>query len=131
MSNNNYNNCSIVPFPWYVQASIPLHYITITALQNFTKPKSGFSVKPFQISNAKWMPALINKIWYYKMHQKSSQVVSEQILTLYFRCPSFLANHLFNVAPKLQSCSKCQVMFFKSCPEPVWGLGAQQLVFKD
>ena len=28
------------------------------------------------------------------MLQKPSQVVSEQILTLYFRCPSFSSNHL-------------------------------------
>ena len=41
MSNNesnNYNNCSIVPFPWFVQVSIQF------TLQNSTKPKSAFSV---------------------------------------------------------------------------------------
>ena len=120
MSNNNYINCSIVPFPCCDQCS-SVHSFT---LQNFTKPKSAFSVKPFQIPNAKWTPVLINKIWYYKMHQKSSQVNSEQILTLYFKHPSFSANHLF------QCCSKCQVMFFKSCPGPQWGLGDQQLYLK-
>ena len=50
-----------------------IHSIT---LQNSTKLKSAFSVKPFQIPNAKWTPVLINKIWYYKMHQESSQVNS-------------------------------------------------------
>ena len=62
------------------------------------------------------------------MHQKSSQVVSEQILTLYFRRPSFLANHLFNVAPKLLQMSSdvLQVLSW-ACLR----LGAQQLVFKD
>ena len=70
---NNYNNCSIVPFPCYIQASIHLYYRTP---QN---SKLAFSVKLSQIPNAKWTPVLINKIWYYKMHQESSQVVSEQI----------------------------------------------------
>ena len=36
-----------------------------------------FLSQPFQIPKAKWTPVLINKIWYYRMHQKSSQVVSE------------------------------------------------------
>ena len=44
------------------------------------------------------------------MPQKSSQVVSEQIPTLYFRCPSFLANHLFNVAPNVKWCFFCPVL---------------------
>ena len=64
------------------------------------------------------------------MPQKSSQVVSEQILTLHFRHQSFLANHLFNVAPKLQSCSKHQVMFLQPCPVPVWGWGPSSLYLK-
>ena len=74
-----YNNCSIVkiicnvPFPWYIQAAIQLHYRTP---QN---SKSAFSVETFQIPNANWTPVLINKIWYYKMHHDSSQVASEQI----------------------------------------------------
>ena len=62
MSNNNHdNNCSIVisfamfPFPWYVQASIPLHYRTSQ------KPRSAFSVKPFK-SQCKWIPFLVDKI---------------------------------------------------------------------
>ena len=107
-----------------VHTSSLLHYRT-------SQNTSQVSVKLFQISKAKWTPVLINKIWYYRMLQKSRQVVSEQILTLHFRHPSFLANHLFNVAPKLQSCSKHQVMFFKSCPEPVWGWGPSGSVFKD
>ena len=44
------------------------------------------------------------------MHQKSSQVVSEQILTLYFKPPSFSANHLFNVAPNVKWCFFCPVL---------------------
>ena len=64
----------IVALSNHLQCSFPLlcssiHSIT---LQNFTKPKSAFSVKLFQIPNAKWTPVLINKIWYYKMHQESS-----------------------------------------------------------
>ena len=101
-----------------------LHYSTEL---HFTKYKSGFSVKLFQISKAEWTPVLINKIWYYRMHQKSSQVISEQILTLYFKCPSFSSNHLFNVAPKVQ----LWVMLLQSSPQPVWGWGLVALACKD
>ena len=44
------------------------------------------------------------------MPQKSSQVVSEQILTLYFRRPSFSANYLFIVAPNVKWCVFCPVL---------------------
>ena len=69
-----------------------------------------FLSQPFQISKAKWTPVLFNKIWYYRMHQKSSQFVSELILTLHFRCPCFLANNLFNVAPNVKWCVFCPVL---------------------
>ena len=81
-------------------------YITV---QNFTKYTSQVSVKLFQISKAEWTPVLFYKIWYYRMPQKPSQVVPEQILTLYFKCPSFSSNHLFNVAPNVQGCFFCPV----------------------
>ena len=58
------------------------------------------------------------------MHQKSSQVVSEQILTLYFKRPSFSSNHL------LQR-SSYEVMCLQSSPQPVWGWGLVAPVFKD
>ena len=86
-SDNNYNNCSIVSFPLMCSMfKHPFIYIT--------EPHK--TIVSFLSQNlSKWTPVLINKIWYYKMHKESSQVNSEQILTLYFRCPSFSANHLF------------------------------------
>ena len=91
---------------YYVQVSIPLHYRTSQNQSQLSQ------FKTFQIPNAKWTPVLINKIWYYKMHQESSQIVSEQIQLCISDTQGLLANHLF------QCCSKHQVMFFKSCPEP-------------
>ena len=95
-----------------VHVSSLLHYRT-------SQNTSQVSVKLFQISKAKWTPVLINKIWYYRMPQKSSQVVSEQILTLYFRCPSFSANHLFNVAPNVKWCSSSPVLSLSEAGGPV------------
>ena len=94
MSNNNYNNCSIVPFPYCVQCSSVYSF----TLQNFTKQSQLCQCKTFQTPNAKWTPVLINKIWYYKMHQESTQFISEQNLTLYFKCPSFSVHHLFQIS---------------------------------
>ena len=103
--NNCYNNCSIVPslfhFFHFTLFTVLTFYITI---QNFTKYTSQVSVNFSKIPKAEWTPVLSNKIWYYRMLQKPSQVVPEQILTLYFRCQSFSSNHLF------QCCSKGPVM---------------------
>ena len=64
------------------------------------------------------------------MPQKPSQVVSEQILTLYFKCQSFSSNHLFNVSMLLQR-SSYEMMCLQSSPQPVWGWGLVAPVFKD
>ena len=53
------------------------------------------------------------------MPQKSSQVVSEQILTLYFRRPSFSANHLFNVAPNVKWYSSGPILSLSEAGAPV------------
>ena len=50
------------------------------------------------------------------MHKKSSQVVTEQNPTLYFRCPSFSANHLLNVAPNIKVCFSSPVL----APTEAW-----------
>ena len=52
------------------------------------------------------------------MPQKSSQVVSEQILTLHFKHPSFSANHLFNVAPNVKWCSSSPVLSLSEAGGP-------------
>ena len=114
-------NCSIVPSLFHFTVlTFLVFYITV---QNFTT--SQVSQPTFPNLNAKWIPVLINKIWYYRMHQKSSQVVPEQIQTLYFKCPSFSA---------IQCCSKGPVMSWSvfsllHSQSPSWGLAA--LAFKD
>ena len=112
----SYNNCSIVPFPCSIQCSMFTHLVFyITELHKIqVRSQLNFS----KISKAKWTPVLINKIWYYRMLQKSSQVVSEQILTLHFRCPSFSANHLFNVAPNVKWCSFSPVLCLSEAGGP-------------
>ena len=99
-NNWSYNNCSIVPSLFHFTVVL-VFYITA---QNFTKHASQVSVNFSKVSKAELTPVLFNKIWYYRMLQKLSQVVSEQILTLYFKCQSFSSNHLF------QCCSKGPVM---------------------
>ena len=64
------------------------------------------------------------------MLQKPSQVVSEQILILYFKCQNFSSNQLFNVSMLLQR-SSYEVMCLQSSPQPVWGWGLVALAFKD
>ena len=91
------------------------------------KTKVSFLSQNLSKSQMQNEHVLINKIWYYRMHQKSSQVVSEQILTLYFKCPSFSANHLFNVAPNVKWCSSSPVL----SPTEAWVLSGLYLKTRE
>ena len=124
-----YNNCSIVPSLFHFSHFKLFTVLTFSLLHyntelHYTKYKSGFSTNFPKIPKAEWTPVLLNKIWYYRMLQKPSQVVSEQILTLYFRRPNFSSNHL------LQR-SSYELKCLQSSPQPVWGWGLAALAFKD
>ena len=66
-SNNNYNNCSIVPFLCCDQHS-SVHSFT---LQNFTKPKLAFSVynlSKFQMQSEHQFEKYQNRIFWYQSY---------------------------------------------------------------
>ena len=67
---DNYNNCSIVPFPFNMYKH---PFLYITELHKISFLSQNLSKSQMQ----KWTPVLLNKIWYYKMHQESSQVIPE------------------------------------------------------
>ena len=68
-----------------------LHKIQVRSQLNFSK-----SLKQNE-------HVLLNKIWYYRLPKKSSQVVSEQILTLHFKYPSFSHSMLLQMSSDVLS----------------------------